>query len=143
MDTAIFTVKNQKSVKIIALLTILSLSVLLASCEQDSQDRRGLPRIPGPDFKADAQSGKVLFSANCAKCHGVNLRGTNNGPPFLNKAYRPGHHGDMAFHLAVSTGVRQHHWKFGDMPVIAGLSGENVANIIAYVRREQKKAGIK
>jgi len=120
----------------------LALPVLLSSCDQDNQDRRR-PRIPGPDFKADAQSGRALFSSNCAKCHGVNLRGTDKGPPFLDKAYRPGHHGDMAFHLAVSTGVRQHHWRFGDMPAVAGLSGEDVANIIAYVRLEQQKAGIK
>jgi len=118
------------------------LTVLLSSCDQDSQDSRR-PRIPGPDFTADAQIGRVLFSANCAKCHGANLRGTGKGPPFLDKAYRPGHHGDMAFHLAASTGVKQHHWKFGDMPPVAGVSGEDVANIIAYVRLEQKKVGIK
>ncbi len=128
--------------KIITQLVIVSLVGLLSSCDQDSTDRNRL-HIPGPDFKASTEKGSSLFSANCSKCHGVKLEGTDKGPSFLNKVYRPGHHGDMVFHWAVSKGVKQHHWHFGDMPAVAGLSGEDVADITAFVRLEQKKAGVR
>jgi len=126
-------------VKIVVLLMLLSLVVLLSSCDRDAS----MPRIPGPDFKADILVGKDLFSVNCALCHGVSLTGTDNGPSLLNQVYRPNRHGDLAFYMAVSSGVKKHHWSFGDMPPVPGLTGEDVANIIAYVRQEQLKSGIK
>jgi hypothetical protein len=48
----------------------------------------------------------------------------------------------MSFQMAVHRGVRQHHWPFGDMPPVPGLSAEDVGHIIAYVRQEQRRAGI-
>jgi mono/diheme cytochrome c family protein len=116
--------------------------VFLSACDQDNADNSRL-HIPGPDFKADTSIGKRLFSTNCIKCHGSGARGTDKGPPLVDKTYRPGHHGDMVFHFAVSKGTKQHHWHFGDMPPVPNLSPEDVGNIIAYVRLEQKKAGIK
>ena len=44
----------------------------------------------------------------------------------------PGHHGDGSFHQAVARGVRAHHWRFGDMPPVEGLSRRDVAGIVAY-----------
>ncbi len=69
-------------------------------------------------------------------------RGAPEGPPLIHAIYRPGHHGDTAFHLAVRIGVRQHHWPFGDMPPIPGLESKDVEKIIAYIRKEQQRAGI-
>jgi hypothetical protein len=37
---------------------------------------------------------------------------------------------------------RAHHWKFGDMAPVPGLTPDDVAQITAYVRLEQRKAGI-
>jgi hypothetical protein len=72
------------------------------------------------------------------KCHGKSLLGTETGPSLLDNTYRPSHHADLSFYYAVKSGVRQHHWKFGDMPMITGLSPERVSDIIAYVRQQQK-----
>ena len=133
---------NRFPIKGLFLSAVLIFPLLLTACDQDSPDISRL-HIPGPDFQADTQKGKKLFSANCMKCHGVGARGTDKGPPLVHATYRPGHHGDMVFHFAVSRGAKQHHWYFGDMPPIPNLSPENVGNIIAYVRLEQKLAGIR
>ncbi len=64
------------------------------------------------------------------------------GPPFLDKVYEPNHHADTAFYLAAEMGVRAHHWKFGDMPKIPGVTRDDLTQIIAYIRWLQKQAGI-
>lgn len=86
--------------------------------------------------------GQELFNANCAKCHGEGGRGTDKGPSFLHRVYHPGHHGDESFRLAVQRGVIAHHWRFGNMPRIEGLTERDVNEIIAYVRWLQRQAGI-
>lgn len=86
-------------------------------------------------------AGEPLYQANCADCHGTDLRGTSVGPSHLSIVYEPGHHGDAAFLLAVRSGVRQHHWPFGDMAPVPGLSDEDVVAIIAYVREKQRING--
>ena len=39
-------------------------------------------------------------------------------------------------------GVIAHHWDFGDMPPVAGVSGAEVTQIIAYIRDLQREGGI-
>lgn len=85
--------------------------------------------------------GKTLFEGTCAACHGVDLKGTATGPPFLDPVYAPGHHPDSAFYTAVEFGVQPHHWDFGPMPP-QPLERDEVTAVIAYVRSEQEKAGI-
>ena len=63
-------------------------------------------------------------------------------PPLVHKIYEPSHHGDAAFLLAAKQGVRAHHWKFGNMPAVEGVTQAGVLNIIAYVRALQKENGI-
>ena len=60
----------------------------------------------------------------------------------MHKIYEPNHHGDESFQLAVAMGVRAHHWKFGNMPAIEGLTRADVKPIIAYVRELQRHNGI-
>ncbi len=86
--------------------------------------------------------GKKLYDKNCGSCHGVSMKGTNQGPPFLHRIYHPNHHGDGAFYLAVQRGVRRHHWKFGNMPALKSVRRAMVSSIIKYVRFMQKQAGI-
>jgi mono/diheme cytochrome c family protein len=86
--------------------------------------------------------GKQLFLTNCAACHGVDLMGTETGPPFLHVYYAPNHHSDEAFQQAVAFGVVPHHWNFGPMDPVPGLTREDVAKIAAFVRSEQQAAGI-
>lgn len=87
-------------------------------------------------------SGPALYAQACASCHGADLRGTDQGPPFIDAVYRPGHHADAAFLLAVRRGVRSHHWNFGNMPRIEGLSDDQVEAIVQYVRERQRAEGI-
>jgi mono/diheme cytochrome c family protein len=117
--------------------------LMLTACDRPSpEELRQRLHLPAPGFVGNAALGKQLFQVNCARCHGAMGRGSKQGPPLVHKVYRPGHHADMAFHLAVKNGTRQHHWHFGDMPPIAGVSAEEVAHMVAYVRREQRRAGI-
>jgi mono/diheme cytochrome c family protein len=87
--------------------------------------------------------GKALFAKHCAACHGGDLKGSDKGPPMLHPIYEPSHHGDASFQAAVRYGVRAHHWKFGDMPPVQGVSPDEVAHITAYVRQQQRRVGIR
>jgi len=95
-----------------------------------------------PKLTEEQATGKVLFDGNCALCHGANAAGSDQGPPLVHRIYEPSHHGDMAFVLAVRQGVRAHHWRFGNMPALEGVSNEDVAQITAYVRALQRANGI-
>ena len=44
--------------------------------------------------------------------------------------------------LAVKYGARQHHWNFGDRQPVQGVTPDDVAHITAYVRHQQREAGI-
>ncbi|MCL1592958.1 MAG: cytochrome c [Actinomycetia bacterium] len=85
--------------------------------------------------------GEVLYRASCAACHGSDLTGTAVGPSHLSVIYNPDHHGDEAFAVAVVTGVRAHHWEFGDMPAIPQITEEDFNRIIAYIRENQRLRG--
>ncbi len=98
--------------------------------------------LPGPGFMPNPAKGKQLFERNCAACHGDNLKGTDKGPPLLHRIYEPNHHSDVAIQLAVRNGSRQHHWRFGDMLPVTGLTREDVGHITAYIRRQQRAAGV-
>lgn len=90
----------------------------------------------------EAGSGEALFLANCSRCHGAGALGTDQGPPLIHKYYEPSHHADDAFYAAVAQGVQSHHWNFGNMPPIPGVSQDDVGEIVAYVRALQRQAGI-
>ncbi|MBI5886738.1 MAG: cytochrome c [Deltaproteobacteria bacterium] len=88
------------------------------------------------------KNGEAVFNVNCAKCHGLKGSGTDKGPPLVRKIYEPNHHSDLSFYWAVERGVRSHHWSYGDMPRIEGVSKADTGDIIAYIRALQKEAGI-
>ncbi len=90
-----------------------------------------------------AARGRDLFTEFCARCHGENALGSDRGPPLVHDIYNPGHHPDEAFYRAVQFGVRQHHWRFGDMPALRDqVSPEQVRAIIAFIRRVQRANGV-
>lgn len=86
-------------------------------------------------------AGAELYAANCAECHGADLRGTDQGPSHLSEVYVPNHHSDGAFQLAVLVGSPQHHWDFGPMQPVEGLTEADVQAIIAFVRERQRTEG--
>ena len=120
-------------------LLFASALLLIVGCQQGSPPTAAAPAGSVP---AEFAKGEALFNSHCAKCHGQGAVGTNQGPPFLNKIYEPNHHADATFHLAVRGGVRSHHWTFGNMPPIEGVSASDVDEIIGYVRWLQRQAGI-
>ena len=85
--------------------------------------------------------GRQLYEATCAACHGADLTGTDNGPPFLDPIYAPDHHPDGAFYAAAEVGVQPHHWDFGPMPR-QPVDDEQMRRIIAYIRSVQRDEGI-
>lgn len=115
--------------------TLLAAVVIFTGCTTASETTVA---VPHPDLVV---SGEQLYAANCAECHGADLRGTDKGPSHLSEVYEPSHHANAAFLLAVQAGVRAHHWSFGDMPAIEGLSPNDVEAIIAFVREQQRIQG--
>ena len=90
-----------------------------------------------------AASGQRAFTAFCATCHGENGGGgTGKGPPLIHRIYEPNHHGDAAFLLAAQNGVRAHHWQFGDMAPVEGVTRAEVETIVAFIRAVQRENGI-
>jgi mono/diheme cytochrome c family protein len=112
-------------------LGLIAAGALATACGGDDGDTR----------RASPNDGAVLYAENCASCHGGDLRGTDTGPSHLSVVYEPGHHPDDAFRSAIADGVRAHHWGFGDMPPVPGLSTAEVDAIIEYVRDVQQDQG--
>ncbi len=106
-------------------------------------EKPGKGGFVSPDLNALERMGARLFLENCSRCHGENALGTDRGPPLLHDIYNPGHHPDEAFYRAVQFGVRQHHWKFGDMPSLRDrVRPHEVRAIIAHIRKLQQANGI-
>ena len=124
--------KPPNTVTFLALMAFLNLA--MAQPMALPQPSKGL--MPNPAL------GKRLYEKNCASCHGRELKGSDKGPPFLHPVYEPSHNGDASFQAAVHHGSRAHHWKLGDMPPVQGVSPDDVAHITAYVRQQQRLAGI-
>lgn len=118
-------------------LTVVAVAgVVLIACGGGGESTR----VPVGPF--EGATGAELYTQACATCHGDDLRGTDQGPPFLNPMYEPGHHADQAFVLAAMVGVRAHHWDFGNMPPIEGITQDQVLAIVDYVREQQRSSGI-
>ena len=113
--------------------TVLVLSLVVAACGSSAEQA-----APPTGLIAE---GAELYQANCAQCHGDDLRGTTQGPSMLSIVYEPNHHSDASFQLAVANGVQSHHWEFGPMPPIPGLETEQVDAIVAFVRDRQQPEG--
>ena len=119
-------------------LAFVLIALLLAGCGAPAQTADG----ESTSAAGDVAAGEALYQANCAACHGTDLRGTDQGPSHLDPIYLPDHHADLSFRLAVQRGVQPHHWTFGPMPPIEGLDDQDIADVIAYVRDRQREAGL-
>ncbi|NOX76717.1 MAG: cytochrome c [Gammaproteobacteria bacterium] len=83
--------------------------------------------------------GKQKFTQFCAKCHGEWGYGTRQGPPFIHRFYKPSHHADPAFYRAPLKGVTAHHWRFGDMPPVPGITRKDLDSIVPFIRWLQRE----
>lgn len=141
---------NRKNIAVLAVLVVgVSAAIVWtrggsgSSATGDATGRGTTVQVIIPDtFSDDARMGERAFNAVCATCHGANAAGSDAGPPLVHRIYEPSHHGDHAFELAVTNGVRAHHWKFGNMPPQSGLTKADVRTIVVYVRELQRVNGI-
>ena len=112
---------------------------------KQTQPETGAPivDVAVPELTAAEKSGEAAYNRYCAQCHAKNAAGQDGvAPPFVHPIYRPGHHADGAFYLAAMNGVRAHHWPFGDMPPIEGVTNQDIDKIVTYVRALQRANGI-
>ena len=123
-------------------LALLALASAVASVVAASGAAAGEGEVVVPALSPAAQDGKAAFDTHCAECHGANAAGTDKGPTFLHRVYHPGHHADFSFVLAVTRGVRQHHWRFGNMKRLPEVDEAMVERIVRYVRELQQANGI-
>ena len=122
---------------------LLHCALLAASC---SGTANGVPAATVDEATTNAPlavdaDGVAVYQARCAGCHGDDLRGTEKGPSQLSIVYEPGHHGDASFRSAIRNGAPQHHWNFGDMPVVADITDEQIELVIAHIRAQQEELG--
>ncbi|PVZ45946.1 c-type cytochrome [Thalassobacter stenotrophicus] len=141
------------SVIALAIVALLTVGFLWTGQDDDSIGRASRDVSAGvapmvevvlPEtLSVNAQVGKLAYGAKCAVCHGTNAAGQDDvAPPLVHKIYEPSHHGDAAFSLAAKNGVRAHHWRFGNMPPVEGVTDGDVKMIVAYVRELQRANGI-
>ena len=86
--------------------------------------------------------GKLNYDVYCASCHGKTAGGSDKGPTFISRIYHPGHHGDQSFVIASKRGARAHHWPFGDMKPVPGVTDQQLSLIVEYVRAVQRANGL-
>jgi hypothetical protein len=130
-------------------LTGVFCCVILVGCSENGT-KAGESSVPvskaqiavEKELPVEFKEGEAKFNAFCSPCHGVQGTGTPQGPPLVHKVYEPNHHADMAFQRAAAQGVKAHHWTFGNMPKIEGVTAEDVTQIIGYIRWLQRQAGI-
>ncbi len=101
-------------------------------------------QVKVPDLSVDQLAGEKAFNARCADCHGVNAAGQAGvAPPLIHKIYEPSHHGDASFARAARLGAPAHHWPFGNMPPVDGITDGEIAAIVTYLRAVQRYNGIR
>ena len=141
----------------IAIAVILALGIGLAGYIYFSGDNASAPvglagdesgealveiTVPAT-LSSNAQIGQRAFETKCAACHGTNAVGQDGvAPPLIHKIYESSHHADETFQRAAAIGVRTHHWPFGDMPPVEGLTRGDIVMIVAYIRELQRANGI-
>jgi mono/diheme cytochrome c family protein len=130
-----------KNIEWMLLIGFLLITAFFISTTIKKEKMTEVVKVP-KQFSQIAKAGEVLFEKNCMKCHGKYGAGTQKGPPLIHKYYEPNHHSDRSFYLAVKNGVRPHHWQFGNMPPIRGVSRTDVEKIIPYIREIQRENGI-
>lgn len=116
-------------------IAVLVAGVVLAACSDDTTSENTEP-APAGDL------GAQVYASSCASCHGADLRGTDKGPSQLSIVYEPNHHTDDSFRSAIANGAPQHHWSFGDMPPVEGLTNAEVEAVIGFIRSEQERQGL-
>jgi mono/diheme cytochrome c family protein len=131
-----------RNIIIAAIIALLGAAWYFTLEKPSNQTAQNTPSIIVPELSAAAQTGETYFNAKCADCHGINGAGTQKGPTFMHKVYQSGHHADESFQRAAKLGTLAHHWNFGDMPPVTGVTRAEVAKIVIYIREIQAANGL-
>lgn len=118
-------------------LSILATTLLFGLAAMTATGAGNTPKVP---FTYSV--GLKKFQTLCSGCHGKWGHGTKQGPPLMHAYYKPSHHNDSTFYRAARKGVKAHHWKFGDMPKVKGITTEDMDAIIPLVRWLQRENGV-
>jgi len=114
-------------------ISVVVTALLLTGCSSGSSGDAA--------SRSGAETGAALYKQSCGSCHGDDLRGTDRGPSQLSHVYAPDRHPDAAYGSAIEQGATAHHWHFGDMPPVKGISHSEVDAIIDYIRQQQQEHG--
>lgn len=138
-----YLILGASAVAAIAAFTFLRSESPKDIAQTDPVASTAMAAVKMPEIEGNAAVGQTIFESVCAACHGAQGAGNSEaGPPLIHKIYEPSHHGDESFQRAVAHGVRAHHWRFGDMPPVDGLTRGDVAMVIDYIREIQRANGI-
>jgi mono/diheme cytochrome c family protein len=124
-----------RAARLAALAGAVAVAVAAAACGSSPA------ASPTTTVAVSLTRGQEVYEAKCASCHGTDLQGTDRGPSHLSAIYEPSHHSDESFRRAVRHGAPQHHWRFGPMPPVEGVSDADLESVIAFVRAEQRERG--
>ena len=125
---------NVKSAALIILFSVLSIGAFAQMSPRF--DGKWLHRVPDEDharvspFRGQPQAaaaGKILFSQNCAKCHGPDANGRPNRPSLRSPRIRHATDGDLAWMLRNGN-------PYKGMPPWSSLPEQQRWQVIAYLR---------
>jgi cytochrome c553 len=123
-------------------LTIQNVSAAMYHGPSGPSPITTLPKNPNVPFQY--ARGMQVFREKCSACHGQWAEGTaDKGPPLIHPYYEPSHHDDNSFFRAAQSGVKAHHWHFGNMPPVAGITDQDIGQIVQFIRWWQRDNGIR
>ncbi len=131
--------KSYSRLTIVALAVAAVISLFLVLKEKPTPPKVA---VALPEFSGPARRGREIFNRACAKCHGINAGGGAKAPSLISKAYAPMSHADGAVYLAVTKGVRQHHWNLGNMPPLPEIKPDEIKDLTSFIRETQRANGI-
>jgi cytochrome c553 len=117
---------------------VITISLLYTSFAFSADDAaENAPKVP-----FQYALGYQKYQQMCTSCHGQWGQGTRQGPPLMHPFYKPSHHADAAFYRAALNGVKAHHWQFGNMPPVSGVTKQDMDAIVPYIRWLQREKGV-
>ena len=126
----------------VAVLLLGSIATVMIAAPAKSGQSAIYQNPKEPKMTQRLNLGKFNYDNYCGSCHGKTGGGSEKGPTFISRIYHPSHHGDKAFYIAAKRGVRAHHWPFGDMKPVKGISDDQITLIVEYVRAIQQANGL-
>jgi mono/diheme cytochrome c family protein len=111
--------------------------VVLMTVAGCGDDPVSVPSVPG-----DVAAGAAVYERSCAGCHDAGAAGDGGGVSLVDARFALPGFDDVAFVTAIVRGVSADGSEHGGMPRIRGLSEQDLADLLAFVRGLQRSAGL-